>query len=138
MSQKIVTGAQAKQEFAERLQAAMVKKGWNQSELARQSTKFMPGGKDIGRDKVSNWIRALHMPGPIPLKALADALGVSSEYLIPARPTPAAERATPPLNVEDLGDGSVFLKINQRVQWPVAIKVLGLIKGEAQDGTTQE
>ena len=41
----------------------------------------------------------------------------------------APESAPPPLHIEDRGN-EVFLQINQQVAWPIALKILGVLKGE--------
>lgn len=117
-------------EFARRLQAAMAEKGWNQSELAREATKFMPEGKSIQRDTISVYINTKSMPSRVRLEAIAKALGVDSSELLPNKVRPVPSRVSPPLEVKDLGDGNVWLRINQSVPWPVALKILSLVKGE--------
>lgn len=103
-----------KTEFARRVQAAMVNKGWNQSELARRAALHMPD-KKFGRDNVSNYIRGTSMPGPTHLNALARALGVQAKELVPARGMPSADDKAPPLDVKDLTDGRAWLRVNQAV-----------------------
>lgn len=119
----------ARVEFARRLQSAMVEKGWNQSELARRAAAFMPDGK-FGRDNVSLYVRGMVFPGPDHAEALAKALGRKVADLIPTRGMPSAEDRAPPLDVKDLNDGRCWLKINQAVDWPVALQVLELLKGQ--------
>lgn len=64
-----------KQEFAKRLYRLMLKRGWNQSELARRA--------DLPRDSVSTYIRAKVMPTPQSAQRLARALGITPEELMP-------------------------------------------------------
>lgn len=108
-----------KTEFARRVQAAMVNKGWNQSELARRASLHMPD-KKFGRDNVSNYIRGTSMPGPTHLNALARALGM-----------PSADDKAPPLDVKDLTDGRAWLRVNQAVDWQVAMQIVALLRGTA-------
>ena len=119
-------------EFARRLQAAMAKKGWNQSELAREASKFMPEGKKIHRDTISVYINTKSMPGRERLEAIAKALGVEAVELLPNKVRPMSRNIQPPIEARDLGDGNVWLRINQSVSWGVAIKILELIKGDEQ------
>jgi hypothetical protein len=49
-----------RREFARRLQKAIVEKGWNQSEMARQSALHMPD-KTFGRDLISGYLRGLYL-----------------------------------------------------------------------------
>jgi transcriptional regulator with XRE-family HTH domain len=119
-------------EFARRLQAAMVEKGWNQSELARQAAKFTGDGK-FPRDNVSSYCRGLSLPGPNHLHALSQALRKTPTDLVPSRGVPTIEDRLPPLDVRDVGDGMAWLKINQSVPWSTALKIMEMLKGEGGD-----
>jgi transcriptional regulator with XRE-family HTH domain len=77
------TTQMARVEFAKRLNQAMVAKGLSQSDLARQATVRL--GKKIGRDSVSQYIRAETLPSPAKLRALSDVLGVPEQELLPTR-----------------------------------------------------
>jgi transcriptional regulator with XRE-family HTH domain len=119
-------------EFARRLQRAMVKKGWNQSELARQAKIHLTEGR-LERDNISHWIRGKNLPGPANLHALAEALGVSPADLLPSRGIPSAADKAPPLDMRDLGDGNVWLKVNQAVDRRTALRIMNLLM-EGDDG----
>ncbi len=119
-----------KVEFARRLQAAMVAKGWLQSELARNAEMHMPNKKRFGRDSISLYIRGRSLPGPLQLKALCAALDAKPEDLLPTRGVSIAGEAIPALDVRDLSDGNVWLRVNQAVPWSAAIKIMQLVKGE--------
>jgi transcriptional regulator with XRE-family HTH domain len=121
--------AQIKRDFASRLSAFMLKKGWNQSELARQAALHMPSGQ-FNRDNISNYKNAKHTPGPVHTAALCKALGVEPIDLFPSGSAPSSEDATPPLDVRDLGDGTVFVRLNQRLPWEKALQILQIAKGE--------
>ena len=116
----------AKRVFARRLRAAMDAKGWTQSETAEQASKFMPDRKKLGRDNVSNYANGKHLPRSPVLKALARALGVDPDELRPGWDTPNAVEVDPPIDLRDLGDGHVFLRISKRIPWPAAIEMLRL------------
>lgn len=118
-----------RREFARRLQAFMDDKGWNQAELARRTAEHCRTGK-FGRDNVSSYIRAISLPGPVYLKAIAKALGVEKEDLLPSGLARGVDTALPEVQVRDAGDGLAHLKINQAVKWEVAIKVLELLKSD--------
>ena len=110
--------------FASRLWRLMVKKGWNQSALSRQS--------GIGRDMISGYIRKLHMPDPPHARRLADALGVELDALFPSagEPLPAvAAREVPPLEMRSTAPGRVMLHVNLELPMPVALQVLALVQG---------
>jgi transcriptional regulator with XRE-family HTH domain len=118
-----------RREFAKRLQAALTEKGWNQAELARNATRHMPDGKTIGRDSVSGYIRALSTPNPGHLAAICAALDMKPADLLPVKGIPSVENRTPPLDISDVGQGKAWLRVNQAVDWAVALKVLELLKG---------
>jgi transcriptional regulator with XRE-family HTH domain len=61
--------------FGRKVQTLMLKKGWNQSELARRA--------DMGRDNVSGYIRGKNTPNSKHLQRLSDALGVTPDELFP-------------------------------------------------------
>ena len=116
-----------KVEFARRLQSAMLAKGWRQSDLAREAGRHMKE-KTFGRDSVSLYIRGMSLPGPLHLEALCKALGARPEDLLPTRGMPSAGEAIPALDVREMSDGKVWLRVNQAVPWPMAIKVLEILK----------
>lgn len=120
--------ATIKAEFARRLQRAMIDKGWNQSELARRAQEHLTEGR-LGRDNVSQYIRGMVLPGPANLHALAEALDVKPADLVPARAIPSAADQAPPFEAKDLGDGNVWLRVNQAVDKRVAHKIMGLLLG---------
>lgn len=124
-----------KHEFARRLQAAMVAKGWTQSELARKAENHLPKNHKFGRDAISTYIRAKSLPGPVFLDALCKALGKKTEDLLPTTMmTPG--NGSPPLKVQDMNDGFAWLTINQQVSWDKAVKILEILRGpDASDGS---
>lgn len=121
-----------KAEFARRVQAAMVRKGWDQATLARETVKqYEKGAKTkLSRDSISKYCRGLVLPLPHTLNAMAKALGTQPDELLPTRGVPSAGMENPPLDVRDIGDGMVWLKVNQAVDWDTALKIMTLVKGE--------
>lgn len=119
-------------EFARRLQQAMADRGLNQSELARRAAEHMPSG-EFGRYNISNYIVARALPGPAHLKALCDALGVGVQDLLPSRGVPSADDRAPAMDVRSLGDGRAWLRVNQALDWPTALKVMSILKGDDGD-----
>lgn len=117
-------------EFARKLQAEMIRCGYNQSDLARQASLHMPDDKPINRDTISLYINAKHLPGPERLVAIAKALGVEKHDLLPSRGITAKANITPPVDVREMGDGRVWLRVNQAVEWPTALKILEMLKGK--------
>lgn len=120
-----------KANFARRLNRAMVMKGWNQSELARQTEAHTPkGASKIGRDLISKYINGRILPLPVNLEILAKTLGVKREELLPPGATPEAGDALPAIDVRDAGGGMVWLRVNQAIDWPRALKIMAILKGE--------
>jgi transcriptional regulator with XRE-family HTH domain len=114
-------------EFARRLQAAMLEKGWNQSELARQASLFVHGGR-FGRDNISMYVRGLSLPTPAHLNAVAKALGKSPDDLLPTRGVQSARNVNPPLEMRQAGEDRVWISINQVVDFQTALKLLQVLK----------
>ena len=119
-----------KAEFGRRLQHRIAELGWNQSELGRRAEAYLPDGEMFGRDNVSGYIRGLSLPGPVKLRALAQALDCEIADLIPSSGVPSVDNRHPPLEVKDSGDGRAWIRINQAVDWPVALQIMKLIKGD--------
>lgn len=117
-----------KADFARKLQAQLVDRGWNQSELARRMKPHLPRNS-IARDNISKYIRGKVLPSPHVLEAMCKVLGCKPIDLLKARGTPSAAEH-PPLDVRDLGDGQVWLRINQAISWELALQIMNLIKGK--------
>lgn len=121
-----------KLEFGRRLQAAMIEKGWNQSELARRANDQLPKaargqkrGRHIGRDSISHYIRGKMFPLPTYLAAIAKALGRRPEDLMPP-PQPVS-----PYEIRGLPDGRVALTLRTRtMREETALKIMALLAEE--------
>jgi transcriptional regulator with XRE-family HTH domain len=121
----------AKREFANRLQARMIDKGLNQSELARRvEMELRKAEPDIkfGRDNISNWIRAVYMPNPTWLAALAKVLDCEPADLVPTRGVKSSESSSPPLMVRELEDGKLWLRLNMAVDFDIFLKIMALVE----------
>lgn len=119
-----------RREFSNRLSAALAKKNWTQSDLAREAAKHS-SDKKFGRDLVSGYVRGKYMPHPLHLEAIAKALGMEKEILLPAANIARKGEPNPPQDLRALGDGRASLRINQIVDMNVALKVLKLLNDEA-------
>lgn len=130
-----------KVEFARRLQAAMIKKGWNQSELARRAEAYLPKeapkGSRVGRDNVSQYIRGHVLPAPHTLAALAGALGVKPADLLPSRGVRATTENAP-RSFNDMPDGNVWVRINLAMEPGDAFKVMELTRKYVEDQPVRE
>ena len=115
-------------DFAKRMQKAMVAKGWSQSDLARAAQKFMPEGQDFGRHLINYYIRLRGLPTPIYLKALADALGVPPDELLPPQDhwTTREFVGVQIASVEGSPD-EVWLEYRGRMSMTKAIEVMKLV-----------
>lgn len=120
-----ISRAAAKAEFANRLQRAMIQKGWNQSELSRRATLQL--GKHIGRDSISQYIRGSSFPSPEKLHALCKVLGVEPADLVPAKGVKSASDRASPFEIRDIGEGMVWLSINQAVPKGIGMQILSIL-----------
>lgn len=124
--------------FARRLEAARVAKGWNMSELARQASLHLPKpqrgqrqGKVIGRDAISNYTRGRGKPRPEYMDAIAKALGMTREELMPTAPGSAPLPPDhPAMHFETKPDGRVWLRINRTMSQKVAFDIIALLRQE--------
>lgn len=128
-----------KREFSRRLQKAMVAKGWNQSQVAREASRHLPKSanrKDIGRDLVSNYLHARSLPRAEALTAMARAFGVKESDLMPDAAIPATSHL--PSYVQDtpgrfsfrqLDDGRMRLTIDDAFPEDVAWQIIDILRG---------
>jgi transcriptional regulator with XRE-family HTH domain len=135
----VVDTKSLKAEFARRLQAAMIRRGWNQSELARRASQYLPKpvpgqkrGKAIGRDLVSHWVRGQMLPGPANLEATARALGVQPADLMPMGAPSVAHSDIVPMELRQQTDGRTYIRLNRTVSNETAMKIMGLLNTEDQ------
>lgn len=122
-------------EFARRLSRQIVLKGWTAAELSRRAQAIadeQAGSIRIGPDSISHYTNGRYMPSPAHARILSLALGVDLLELLPAKGLPEAGESLPPIGVQDLNDGNAWLRVNQAVPWPLAVKVLGLLRGEEE------
>ncbi len=122
------TISEVRREFGRRIQRIITEKGWNQSELSKQATKFMPGKRPLTRDNVSKYVRGQQIPGPVRMRALCKALGVEPEDLVPIGAVQSVDDDAPPLRVDTLADGRVFLRLNQVTDMDIAMKIMALLQ----------
>ena len=114
-------------EFGRRVRAAMLKAGFKtQSDLARKAQQFLPDGQTFGRDLISNYVNGNNMPLEYHLNAMCRALNVKPEDLVP-NDNSWREDANPPLDIRTAGDGSVWIRVNQRTTLDVAMKIMALL-----------
>jgi transcriptional regulator with XRE-family HTH domain len=124
-------------EFARRLQAAMVRKGWNQSELARRASEHMPKsearGSSIERSAISGYVKGKALPWPARLAAIAKALDVKETDLLPPELMEGGGAPEPsPFAMKDVGGGRMSLQINRTVSTQTAMAIVQLLAKEDQ------
>lgn len=121
-----------KQQFGQRLYSLMMGKGWNQSELARQS--------DLPRDSISTYIRGRTFPTPKSLNALAKALGVTSADLLPNAMEDALDEAAPSLEmrVSSSAPDRAWLRVNRLVTVSTATAVIELLSKDHAGGNSSD
>lgn len=124
-------------EFGRRLQSRMIELGWNQSELARRASAYLPKpapgqkqGHEFIRDRISHYVRGVRMPRPEGLAVLAKALGVQPADLVPPGGVPYAGKTPPSFELRTEGPGRVMLRVNRVMTLRTATKISALIDEE--------
>lgn len=113
-----------KQEFGKRLYNLMLRKGWHQSELARQS--------GLPRDSISVYMRGRSLPTPLSLAALAEALDVKAEDLLPNHIESAIDEDNPSmeLKVSPGAPNQAWIRVNRLVSTSTALKIMQLLEDD--------
>lgn len=128
MSKRKEAPAEVRAAFARRVLNARIKKGWNQSELARQAALHMPDGR-FGRDSIPKYEKATHLPYPVQLDALAKALGIPPAELLPQNPgigesmDPGGKPA-----FRTIDDETLWLRVNQAVPRDLGLKIIRMLE----------
>lgn len=127
------TNKAVKLEFGRRLKGAMIEKGWNQSDLARAAEKYLSDKKTLGRYSISCYVGGKVLPRPDTLVAIARALGKEPMDLLPTKGAPSFIPAgfEQGLDLKDVGNGKVLLRVNQATDWMTALEVMKLLKVDA-------
>jgi len=114
----------SRQAFARRLYQLMLKRGWNQSELGRQS--------GLPRDRISTYIRGKTTPTPQNVEALAKALNIAPQDLLPDHVESAIDADNPAFEMKiSPNDQSVaWLRVNRLVSVKTAVKVAELLEAD--------
>jgi transcriptional regulator with XRE-family HTH domain len=129
--------AAEKDAFAARLLAAMERNGWSQAETARQVAKRLPPECRFHRVHVNHYVRGRATPRGERLKAITAALGLSTgaagaQSFDPSPHSPLkividnAQKTQ--ISASDMGDGLALLHITETVPWPIALRVLAMLK----------
>lgn len=113
------THSEWKGPFGDTVRLLMAEKGWNQSELARRA--------GIGRDNVSRYLNGKHVPTPIHLKRIADALHVSPGILYPGGMNQDGETEfIVELKLIRSDPSQALVRINQVMPTEIALQIVAL------------
>lgn len=110
-----------KQEFGRRLQAVLMDRNLNQSDLARAA--------GLGRDAVSTYVRGRSFPEPKNLAKIAQALGVSTQALLPNTIASALDQEAPSMEIKEAvgHEGKCWVRINRLVTTKQALKIMQIL-----------
>lgn len=116
--------ALTKQEFGRRLQALMIKHGWNQSDLGRRS--------GVGRDSISTYIAGKTFPTPNALQKLSNALGVAAFELLPNGMMNAMDDEHPAMEIRQAAGATsrVWIRLNRALSFGAAAKIISILDVE--------
>jgi transcriptional regulator with XRE-family HTH domain len=118
-----------KANFADRLRAAIARKGWTTTVVVHQVSRSLGNGNSFSRSHLWQYLHGRVLPRRRYLLALSGALGVNPEDLLPDRPDLVDNPVTPPgwadtVQVRDDGQGTALLDMSHRVPWQTAVKVI--------------
>ncbi len=113
-----------KQEFAKRLYALLQEKDMNQSDLANQA--------GLGRDSISQYVRAINVPSPKSLKKIADVFGIEPSELYPNYEAAAVEEELPEQSFRAMAGDKNFMWVRLNIKLPKekAVKIMGIINSD--------
>jgi transcriptional regulator with XRE-family HTH domain len=113
-----------KHQFARNLYRRLLELGWNQSDLARAA--------DIGRDRVSVYVRGITFPEPVTLQKIADALECKAEDLAPSITEAAIADELPAVELRQslANPQRAWLRVNREVTFATAAKVIAILEAD--------
>ncbi|UUJ74493.1 transcriptional repressor [Microcystis phage Mae-Yong1326-1] len=119
--------------FARRLHEAMLRKGWNQSDVARAMWGEVTDNRGYkvarNRDRVSQYLRGESIPEAANLQKLADIFGMDVADLAPDLVASAVDKARPEVALTAIAGhpDRVHLVVNKLVPLAVAARVVAII-----------
>lgn len=124
----------AQAEFARRLYKALQERGWTQSELAERAKAFLPSGRTVGRDAISKYQSGKMLPSAVTLAALAKALDMAEDELMPTRGV-GLTTANPDRDAYvPHGDGTATVNLkNRRLPTKIALEIMRLAETADDD-----
>ena len=138
------SGADArKRALSQKLRSLMDEQGLSITDLARRMEGELTGER-FNPVNLSHYKAGRSLPRPRYLNALSRVLGVTPQELVPADiALPESEpevfsvddhrppvRDLPSFRLEDVSNGMAWLQINQKLPWPVVLRILELLKGD--------
>jgi transcriptional regulator with XRE-family HTH domain len=120
----------AKAAFAKKLRKLMDDRGMSQSDLARAAQKYLPDGRLFRRDNISVYVNERALPRPKQLNAIAKALRVDPNDLLPETDR---NGVSVPYSIQPVpGEpGQSHLLVNMKVPMRTAISILALLDKSA-------
>lgn len=122
--------------FATNLRNAMNRKGFTQSELMARANSHAPKTHKLSRSNLSEYCNGKKLPGPIRLDAIAKALDVAIEELVPATmPRTRIPLAATQANTEliNIGNGQARMTMDRTMPWPKAMEVMSILNSINKD-----
>lgn len=132
VNQPLIPKFLAKEEFARRLEALRLEKGWIQADLARAS--------GLTRNSIAVYERGDSLPNRGSLRALAEALGVEPDQLLSNYKEGAIARDNPHFELR-VGQGDptkAWLRLNRLVSMALAVKIMALLETEDAQTANRE
>lgn len=106
-------------QFTRALNSLLLKKGWNQAELARRATMAAAPGVRLNRQRINSYMKRGHLPSQLALEAIAKALGVATSSLVPPS---QADFLGQPFNMQTNG-AQARVKLDLTVSMADALKI---------------
>jgi transcriptional regulator with XRE-family HTH domain len=132
------THDELRRQFAERLRAAIERKGWSQAQTLREARRFLEAGEKLASAHLSHYVHGRVIPGMTYLLALSRALEVSVQDLLGGSGLRLVDKSVASqqreadahhsAQVRDADQGEAWLTIDERVPWQTAVKILELLK----------
>ena len=138
--------AARKRALSESLRRLMEEQGLSVTEVAKRMEKELPGER-FNAVNLSHYKAGRSLPRPRYLNALSRAFGVSADELVPPeglldvqdeQEAGPAEQQAPAFRIEDLSDGLAWIQINQRLPWPLVLRILEAMKGDKASGSGRD
>jgi transcriptional regulator with XRE-family HTH domain len=114
-----------KQELARALNAALLERDWNQSDLARKS--------GLPRELISAYCTRKSMPTPLSLNKIVKALGFKTvEEFLPEISAVVADDENPALDIRQIAGqpDKVWLRINQMVSFSTVTQIVAILNAD--------